>query len=659
MLEKIQTEDGFFKKHHSHVLSTISKSQLQDFASCTEDDERFNFVFKLPATRELRVQNSPVGKNVDIARKLKDEGNKAFQSGDYTCAIQLYTKSIMKAPWNTDSTQDLAVAVANRSAAFYHLEQHLMTINDVELVLSLDYPLELRYKVLDRKARCLLARKQLKDALLAFRATLTALDSAKIPKERKQKWQMDVQVMLCMLGQHKDIANEPLNDMGRIPLPPLSGGCNPLYQSASSAIQILQSPEMGRFAEAAQYITVGDILVTEQAFCSVLLSEYTGSHCFHCFKRLIAPVPCPRCSSVAFCTVTCQQEALSSHHSVECGVLPLLWASGASVTCLMALRIVSQHGLQYFLDRKHKLKQVPKVYRGSDYISVYNLVRHEDKRTADDLFHRADMAVFLLRCLQVAGFFREQLSETGGELTEEETFIGGLLLRHLQLLQFNAHEMAELQLEKNGNLNSGRSVFLGGGVFPTLALFNHSCDPGVVRYFLGTCVVVRAIKNINSGEMVAENYGPIFTQVVQSERQTTLKNQYWFDCTCIPCSENWPCFNDMDTSTLRFKCDNSDICTNVLRVPMDTMEFMLQCPECKEHINILKGLKALQSTDGMFKIAKHMMDNKEVSKALGKFIEILIFLDKSLAPPYRDYHLCQQAIRQCMLSLGNVCVKSS
>ena len=59
--------------------------------------------------------------------------------------------------------------------------------------------------------------------------------------------------------------------------------------------------------------------------------------------------------------------------------------------------------------------------------------------------------------------------------------MGGLLLRHLQILQFNAHEVSELQIEEGSKINSGNSVFLGGGLFPTLAMFNHSCDPGIVR----------------------------------------------------------------------------------------------------------------------------------------------------------------------------------
>lgn len=39
--------------------------------------------------------------------------------------------------------------------------------------------------------------------------------------------------------------------------------------------------------------------------------------------------------------------------------------------------------------------------------------------------------------------------------------------------------------------------------------------------------------------------------------------------------------------------------------------------------------------------------------ALDIYLEILTLLHRHLAPPFYDYHLCQQAIRKCMLSLGN------
>lgn len=84
------------------------------------------------------------------------------------------------------------------------------------------------------------------------------------------------------------------------------------------------------------------------------------------------------------------------------------------------------------------------------------------------------MASFLLQNLELSTYF------TNNDLIY---FIGGLLIDYLEMLQFNAHEVSELQINpkypKRADL--GESVFVGGGLYPTLALLNHSCDPGILR----------------------------------------------------------------------------------------------------------------------------------------------------------------------------------
>lgn len=71
--------------------------------------------------------------------------------------------------------------------------------------------------------------------------------------------------------------------------------------------------------------------------------------------RLVAPLPCPSCDRVAFCGEPCRKSALKSYHAVECPLLPTLFAAGVSITCLLALRIVTQRPLKYFLDLRSKL----------------------------------------------------------------------------------------------------------------------------------------------------------------------------------------------------------------------------------------------------------------------------------------------------------------
>lgn len=83
------------------------------------------------------------------------------------------------------------------------------------------------------------------------------------------------------------------------------------------------------------------------------------------------------------------------------------------------------------------------------------------------------MAVFLTELLKTKGYFGSEPDE------EDVTFIGGLMLHNLQVLQFNAHEIFDLL--KSRRNDTCQSVEVGAGLFPTLALFNHSCNPSIVR----------------------------------------------------------------------------------------------------------------------------------------------------------------------------------
>lgn len=54
-------------------------------------------------------------------------------------------------------------------------------------------------------------------------------------------------------------------------------------------------------------------------------------------------------------------------------------------------------------------------------------------------------------------------------LSEQERWIGSLLLRHIQLLQFNAHEVSELQMDRPGCMDGAKTLFLGAAIYPTVS----------------------------------------------------------------------------------------------------------------------------------------------------------------------------------------------
>ncbi|XP_019536792.2 SET and MYND domain-containing protein 4 [Aedes albopictus] len=636
-------KDGFFQKYCETMRNGIGPNEFNDFAQLESDEKRFEFINALKSiVSELELAREFKGKNLERSLEYKNLGNKAFQKESWTEALAHYNLCYLATPESNEAER--AIILANRSAALYHLEKYDQALKDIQRAIDHNYPKDLMYKLTERKARCYLGKKDHVKALQCFKDTLPALDDCKLPLERRQKLERDAQIMIKLLPKNIEAEAKLAKAKKANPAEPK----NPPHPEhyVEKGLYFDYSQEEGRFAKTNTDFKPNTIILLEKPHVSVLLEEYSLSHCSTCFKRVTIPVCCPKCSDVIFCSEACEKKANSSYHQYECGFLPIFWRSGASITCHMALRMITQKSEEYFMGLRQEFdgltSEVTDKLNNDDYRKVFKLVTHEDKRTPEDYFQRTLMATLLNACLSLGGFYKTK---------ETESFIGGLLLHNLQLLQYNAHEISELQRENERDI--GKSTFIGGGLYPTLALFNHSCEPGVTRYYKGNSVCVRTVKGIAAGSMVAENYGPLFTQVSREERRNTLLNQYKFTCNCRACSENWPKFNDMDSNVLRFKCDGGKICSNVLEIPAEINEFMVQCTECGEHTNIMKGLKSLQDTDMLFKSATKLHDAGEYEYALKKYVEMMNTLDEVLVPPYRDYHLCQQGLRSCMLEFGN------
>lgn len=67
------------------------------------------------------------------------------------------------------------------------------------------------------------------------------------------------------------------------------------------------------------------------------------------------------------------------------------------------------------------------------------------------------------------------------KLTEDEILTASLILHHLQILQFNAHEIYETRMGYGGQTCRSKMIYVAVGVYPTAALFNHECEPAVTR----------------------------------------------------------------------------------------------------------------------------------------------------------------------------------
>ena len=91
------------------------------------------------------------------------------------------------------------------------------------------------------------------------------------------------------------------------------------------------------------------------------------------------------------------------------------------------------------------------------------------------------MASFLVKFLAANHFFAgdDASGKTEDLCTDDKAFIGSLILRNLQILQFNSHEVFDLL--KSSKTRARQTVAIGAGLYTTLALLNHSCNPSIVR----------------------------------------------------------------------------------------------------------------------------------------------------------------------------------
>eukprot|EP00095_Tigriopus_kingsejongensis_P008472 maker-scaffold18_size714446-snap-gene-3.28 protein:Tk08472 transcript:maker-scaffold18_size714446-snap-gene-3.28-mRNA-1 annotation:"set and mynd domain-containing" len=619
---------GFFPKLYESVIKTLGNENFEFLEGIHKEDppELIKFIYGLDSfKRTLVIQESYPEKNPHESKIKRDYGNKAYQDGKDIDALYLYTQAVIAAPCDPDTHlgKDLAIALANRSAVLFSLKAFYLALDDIKLALESGYPKELRYKLLERRLKILMFYKQMSDAQLTCKELIKSLDDAKLEAGKKLKLQKEAQQTLNAFNKMPSVYND---------------------------------------------LSVGEFICVEKPVVSRILPEYVGSNCAHCFKSMKAPLPCPVSTHFMFCSYKCRQVALETYHPYEAKISDFLIASGMSIVCYLAYRCVTKKPLKYFLENKDKFsnhneqsgisKDRVTKYLSDDYGNLFNLVTHHDERKIGDIFHRAMFAIMMLRCLKKFGYFgpdRTNINPDHDELSEDELFIGTILNHFLEVLQFNAHEVAQFEMITKNREEGATSNFIGAGVYPTLAMFNHSCDPSIVRFYVEDAVCVQAIKNLRKGDEVCENYGPIFFHSKKEERQTQLTTQYWFECQCVACQEDWPMMHEMTDETLNFRCQG---CNDKVIFHTTSTNPMLRCA-CGTPVPMLKVLKKLGETDLISAKAKEAMETGDLEKAQNLYCDFLTTLDKYLVPPYQDYYKIQQSIWKCIwMRFGNRIVRS-
>ncbi|XP_065579041.1 SET and MYND domain-containing protein 4-like isoform X2 [Artemia franciscana] len=605
---------------------------------------RILLCWSLPATHEyLTIQSAYQAKDPISAADKRNKANQVSKTNPEQ-ALSFLNQSVIRDKYGSSS---ISQTLYLRSSLLLSMFRPDLALQDAQAALK-GIEEDRKYLVYILIGDCISKLKQnsnFKKAEVAYKVAENL--AAKLKDKIKLQVMQIIKEKLVTLAEKKlETEQKPPREE---PLHLLSNSSQS-FQGAFDGFDLKASRELGRYGVTNIDVDTGSTVIVEGPYASVLNSEKYGTYCLNCLERLTTAFPCPWCRSVGFCSEKCCDAAIKSYHLYECQTADIVKASGMSAVSRLALRMVTWNDLSYF-----KNNEAPEDKLNSPY-SIKNLVGHTERREAMDLFNRTMMTIFLLKLLKFSGYFLKrkntpvEVKEVQGvpDLDEDELLISSLLLRNLQILQFNAHEVTDLVFVNGKGLNNAKSHSVGLAIYQIASLLNHSCYPNVARYFSGTKLVIRALRKIPSGEPILDNYGPLFTHKSIKERKRTTNGRYWFDCQCDACYHNWPTYRELEEEIRRISCSK---CRNII-CGKDT-EAKVKCTRCGESNNLKEKLEQINQAQILYQDATTEMDRKNIKNAISLLQEAIKLVDANVCPPVKILHLAQDKLRLCFCALGS------
>ncbi|KAL0902216.1 hypothetical protein ABMA27_000140 [Loxostege sticticalis] len=703
---------GFFKDLAEDIISIAENDNWLESFEKIEDGKKVTAVMEnkeiMGALQEVFSRIQPIyrGKDARVSYERRLAAQAALKEGDLKKALSLASQAVLRAPMTgSDEAIDVGVSLALalwvRSEVLLQTDRPRAALEDLKLALKERLPAKMRAQYYWRMGHCYRGAGEPSRAKVSYELAGRLLGSDENAKAQLAK---DIEVL--------DYTAQPRHPPDK-PKISVAGGAKQNMPALSKLLKITEEQNKGRYAVASSPIKTGDILLVDSPYAACLHPDNYGTHCLHCFKRLEdcedeTPVWCPKCSAVVFCSINCRDTAVSTYHAYECQFLDLFIGSGMSILSQIALRIVTQAGLDTTMSiyskyltnevktvdganlndiegvakkskmktRKERLNRTKKGLKSfteknkedetelkvDDKMNYeeklelkaaqfYSLCAHSEQRKGGDYLKRVVMAMFLAECLKKAGFFKKCEPEN---MVKVETSICELIVRNLQILQFNAHEIYET-IRGEHSFSGSKPVYIAVGIYPTGALFNHECYPAVARYFDGAKIVLRATRPLAPGEMASENYGHHFMMRSLKERQRALACRYWFRCECTACKEDWPTLKQMNASEtpVYLRCPNMDCSAKFRASP----QLPSRCSKCSTNIDrelVKINLENLSKCVDHYQEGARLMDAERIDDAITAMCDAIDLYHEIARPPHRETHIAQEALRSCFSASGNV-----
>ena len=522
------------------------------------EDEEIVDIFK--ASFETEDKESSV--SPELSGDKRAAGNTAFQKKKDREAINLYSEAVFAADVSSEQgRRDCSLALANRSAVWVRQQKYAECLDDIEGAVIFQYPDNMLYKLMDRKAKCLAALGEVEEAVTSYNRVTLLLAQAGLAKDKEAAWKADIKAELEKLKSVKPRSSVKSGEAGTELL--LLPERNKTVPQFSSAVELAYNPLVGRHGVATRDIEVGEVVMVDSSLASHLLCSTRTTNCAHCMVRVdpTKAKPSPLMRPGRFCSVGCLKVAMESHHPVEArvNISKLFWNKKEekyeelSGTILLSYRCITQKPLEFFLEQASHYDNVDDMFgveftnpeerlECSDYRNLWNLTAHRDRKTKDELLSLSIRTAVFIVLLRYGGYFGSKETPYGASLSSAEAVVAGMIFHIQEGITYNIHQVCGVVSDSSLTGVSAPHVReFGTSLFPTLLLLNHACDTNTLRINInGNQVMMVAKRKIRAGEEVSDNYGIHHLSLTLEERQEALLKGFAFCCWCTGCQKDYP-----------------------------------------------------------------------------------------------------------------------
>ncbi|XP_053668172.1 SET and MYND domain-containing protein 4-like [Anopheles marshallii] len=490
-------------------------------------------------------------KNNAKAVELRNLGNKMFHPRvkRYIEAIKYYNESIT---YSEKGSKERALAYGNRSKICLELRQYEDCLENIRLARESNYPELLAGKL----------KKRAKDAKLALEKASKKAKKDQAPARRTHE-QAERQLKLSY-GAHENMPQ------------------------VAKYLQLQRNDQYGRHVVTNHRLNVGDCVMIDKPFVTVLDDLLRYVRCAYCYEeKIFTLIPCEGCSLAMYCSEECLSKAYQQYHRYECAIIRDMWRISGDVPVIairaIALAIAAfDHDVQKLKVHLDGLNEAGvnafsmdwKAVTPKDiYDTVYVLTTNQQLRRRKDLA----FTIFFATIVHQLVLERTELGSICAVDTNTAKLLFDLILRHLQIAQCNRQWLCfmDYKIENMCNDSEGYAT----GCFPLIGMLNHSCAPNVKRITLrdGRCAVI-VIRPIAGGGQLFDNYERHHLKNDLEDRQTSLQNMFNFRCACEACVNDYPKLEklpDMDCEIISQNAKSSFLSAPILHIFLPAQIWLL------------------------------------------------------------------------------------